>query len=189
MTRSLMVLVLLAVAGPACGQNHGQDRSQDEVTQGVYASIENQIRREYDALMDQVGRRESDGSGSRVEKIRKIWTVIFYNKAAVFSNCTAEAEQYRSPGAPPIPPGRNLFLTTCIEERFGALIKFRNTFSYASTFFPDRIERCGEASRLREQEKLLPPYDFLQPAEPKLYDFPRYNECLMTAEPTSPAAR
>jgi hypothetical protein len=189
MIRALMVLVLLAVAGTARGQNHGQDRGQDEMTQGVYASIQNDIRREYDAVMDRISRRESDGSGPRLDKIRQMWTMIFYNRAALFSNCTAEAEQYRSPGAPRVPAGSNLFLTTCLEERLGALTKFRNMFSYASTFFPDRIERCGEVSRLREQEELLPPYDFLQPAEPKLYDFPRYNECLMKAEPTSPEAR
>jgi hypothetical protein len=39
---------------------------------------------------------------------------------------------------------------------------------------------CGEQSRLPEQEKTLAPYAFLQIAGPKLYDFPRYNECLMT---------
>ncbi len=37
-----------------------------------------------------------------------------------------------------------------------------NALSYASIFFPERIEPCGEASRLREQEKLFPPYEFLQ---------------------------
>ena len=35
-------------------------------------------------------------------------------------------------------------------------------------------------SRLPEQEKTIAPYAFLQIDEPKLYDFPRYNECLMT---------
>ena len=39
---------------------------------------------------------------------------------------------------------------------------------------------CGEQSRLPEQEKTLVPYAFLQIAGPKLYDFYRYNECLMT---------
>ena len=61
--------------------------------------------------------------------------------------------------------------------------------SYALIFFPDRIERCGEASRLRDQETLFPPYGFLQLAEPRLYDFTRYNACLMRPDATSPAAQ
>ena len=50
-------------------------------------------------------------------------------------------------------------------------------------FFPARIEPCGEQSRLPEREKILAPYEFLQLDEPKLYDFARYNECLMTHRP------
>jgi hypothetical protein len=42
--------------------------------------------------------------------------------------------------------------------------------------------KCGETSRLPEHEKLLPPYQFLQLAEPKLYDFARYNQCLMASD-------
>ena len=46
--------------------------------------------------------------------------------------------------------------------------------------FPSGLQSCGEQSRLPEQEKTLAPYAFLQIDEPKLYDFSRYNECLMT---------
>jgi len=157
--------------------------------QGIFASIENDVRRDYGAVMDRVSRTESGGPRGRFEKIRQMWTMIFYNRAVMFTNCVAEAEQYRAPGAPKVPPSDNLFLTTCVEEKLAGLTKFNNMFGYARTFFPDRIERCGEASRLREQEKLLPPYEFMQFAEPKLYDFPHYNACLMKAEPSSPAAR
>ena len=76
-----------------------------------------------------------------------------------------------------------------MEEKFAELNKFGNLRSYALIFFPDRVERCGEASRLRDQEPLFPPYGFLRLAEPRLYDFARYNACLMRPEPTSPAAR
>ena len=58
--------------------------------------------------------------------------------------------------------------------------KFSELAAYADFFFPERIESCGEQSRLPEQEKTLAPYAFLQIAGPKLYDFSRYNECLMT---------
>jgi len=186
MIRTLTVLVLLALAATARG---GQDRVQDEVTQGIYASIENDIHREYDAVLGVVSRKETDNPTGRFEKMRENVKLMYYNKAVLFSNCVAEAEQYRSLGAPRVPAGQNLVLTTCVEEKLGQMNKFSNMLGYATMFFPDRIERCGEASRLREQEKLLPPYGFLQLAEPKLYDFPHYNECLLKAEPISPAAR
>jgi hypothetical protein len=189
MIRTLMVLVLLALAGAARGQSYSQDRGYDDATQGIYASIKSDIRREYNVVMARVSRVEAGGLGVRFEKIRLMWTMIFYNRAVIFSNCAAEAEQYRSPGAQRVPARDNLFLTTCVEGKLAGMTKFTNMFSYASTFFPDRIDRCGEESRLREQEKLLPPYDFMEFAEPKLYDFPHYNECLMKAEAISPAAQ
>ena len=71
-------------------------------------------------------------------------------------------------------------MTTCVEIKVGQLQKFSQLAAYADFFFPERIAPCGEQSRLPEQEKMLAPYAFLQIDEPKLYDFPRYNECLMT---------
>ena len=189
MTRALIVLMLLALTAAARAQERGQDRARAEATQGVYASIENNIRREYEQIMSRVNRAQSDEPAVRFEKIRQMWTLTLYNKAALFANCASEAEQYRSPGAPRVSAENNLFLTTCVEESLRALTKFTNMYSYANIFFPDRIESCGEASRLREREQLLPPYEFLQPSAPKLYDFPRYNVCLMSTEPISPAAR
>ena len=101
----------------------------------------------------------------------------------------AEAERLRSPGAPRVAAQDNLMLTSCIEDKLGRLTRFTDRVSYAGLFFPDRIDRCGEAVRLRDQEKVLPAYEFLRYAEPKLYDFARYNLCLMKNEATSPAAR
>ena len=186
MIRALIVIALLAVAGTGRGQDNP---AQGNLAQAIYASIEGNIRREYDVVMDRVSRVESTDPSANLQKLRRMWSMIYYNRAVLFSNCAAEAEQYRSPAAPRVPAQNNLLLTTCVEDRLGGVTRFTNMFSYASIFFPDRIERCGEASRLREQEKLLPPYEFLQFAEPKLYDFPRYNACLMTADATAPAAR
>jgi hypothetical protein len=185
MMRFFFVLILLAAAGTA----RGQDRAPDEMTQAVYASVQNDIRREFDTVMERVGRAEATDPTANFQRIRRMWGMLYYNRAAMFAICAAEAEQYRAPGAPRVPARNNLFLNTCMEEKAGGLNKFTNLFSYASTFFPGRIDRCGEAVRLREQEQLLPAYEFLQFAEPKLYDFARYNACLMTNEATSPAAR
>lgn len=157
--------------------------------QAVYVSIESNIRREYDAVLDAVTRKEADNSTGRFEKMRDVVKMMYYHKAALFSACAAEAEQYRTPSAPRVPASQNLVLNTCLEEKLGELNKFSNMLGYATTFFPDRIEPCGEASRLRDREKLLPAYEFLQLTEPKLYDFMRYNACLMKNEAISPAAR
>ncbi|AMN41344.1 hypothetical protein RHPLAN_29070 [Rhodoplanes sp. Z2-YC6860] len=173
----------------ACGAAVAQTGDEDSAVQAVYASIENSIHREYDAVLGVVSRKESESPTGRFEKMRDVVRTMYYNKAAVFSNCAAEAEQYRAPGAPRVPASQNLLLNTCLEEKLGELNKFSNMLGYATTFFPDRIERCGEASRLHDREKLLPPYGFLQIAEPKLYDFARYTTCLMKSEATSPAAR
>ena len=106
--------------------------------------------------------------------------MLTYNRAALFASCGVEAEKERPTGAPSIPLESNLVLTTCVEIKFAQLQKFAELAAYADFFFPERIETCGEQSRLPEQEKKLAPYAFLQIGEPKLYDFPRYNACLMT---------
>jgi hypothetical protein len=123
------------------------------------------------------------GSGaplSRLAPIKERMKMLSYNRAALFAFCGAEAEKNRPAGAAPIPLASNLLLTTCVEVKFGQMQKFSELAAYADFFFPERIVSCGEQSRLLEQEKKLMPYAFLQIDEPKLYDFARYNECLMT---------
>jgi hypothetical protein len=173
MMRLLALLILAAIAGPALGQ--------DRLPQDIYASMEGSVRREYDELMQAIARGEG-GPRAGSERMQQMLKVMYHNKAVLFASCTAEAERVRSPQAPRVPAGQNLMLTTCVEEKFAELNKFSNVRSYALTFFP-------EASRLRDQEPLFPPYGFLQLAEPRLYDFARYNACLMQPDPTSPAAR
>jgi hypothetical protein len=74
---------------------------------------------------------------------------------------------------------RNLVLTTCVDDKVGQLQKFSQLAAYADFFFPERIEICGEQSRAPEHEQVLRPYGFLMLDDPRLYDFARYNECLM----------
>jgi hypothetical protein len=185
MLRVMAFMALAAAVGPALGQDAP---GQDAVMQQIYASMEGSVRREYDGLMQAIARGEG-GPRAGSENMQQMLKVMYHNKAVLFASCVAEAERVRSPQASRVPAGQNLMLTTCVEEKFAELNKFSNVRSYALTFFPDRIERCGEVSRLRDQESLFPPYGFLQLAEPRLYDFTRYNVCMMTAEPTSPAAR
>ena len=183
--RLTALLALVAVAGLAFGQDVP---GQDALPQKIYASMEDSVRHEYDGLMQAIARGEG-GPRASSEAMQQMLKVMFHNKAALFASCAAEAERVRSPQAPRVPAGQNLMLTTCVEEKFAELNKFSNVRSYALTFFPDRIERCGEASRLRDREPLFPPYGFLQLAEPRLYDFARYNECLMHPDAIAPAAR
>jgi hypothetical protein len=180
MTR-LLTLFLTLLAG--FGQARAQDRAEaDDLVRGIYAGMEDNVRREYAALLAAVERGETGGPGANYEKTREMIKTIYYNKAALFAFCAADAEQAHSAGAERVPAERNLALTTCVEVKFAALNKFANAIGYANIFFPGRIDVCGERARLAAQEKVLPPYGFLQLAEPKLYDFARYNECLMTPQ-------
>jgi hypothetical protein len=111
---------------------------------------------------------------------KTLWELVAIGLGALFAFCAADAEKERGPNAAPLSPERNLLLNTCLEIKLGHLQKFSQLAAYADFFFPERIASCGEQSRLPDQEKVLAPYVFLQIDEPKLYDFSRYNECLMT---------
>jgi len=112
---------------------------------------------------------------------------LSYNKAALFAGCAADAARARLPGAPPIRGDQDPVLRTCLEFKFDQLRKFANISSYAELFFPERIAPCEQSTHLPEVEKALPPYDFLELSEPRIYDLERYVDCVMTA-PVSPAA-
>ena len=179
MVRALLLLLLTAFAGPAFGQ--------DDLTQEIYASVEGIIRREYDVTMQMFARR---GTGQpNFEAARQNIKVMFHNRAVLFASCVGEAERGRSLQVRRVPAEYNLILTSCVDDKFADLNKFINLRSYALVFFPDRVDSCREASRLRDLETLYPPYDFLDLPESLLYDFRRLNECLMrSSESTAPAA-
>jgi hypothetical protein len=174
MRRALAILLLLAAVLPA--------RADDAAIQSIYAAMEISFHNEYASLLDAVARGMTGGPAAQSDKARQMLKMMFYNRAALFAFCADEARQSRPADAPRVPAERNIFLTTCVETKFAEMNKFANLLSYANAFFPGRVERCGEAARMRERERLMPPYDFLQLDEPKLYDFTRYNKCLMTPE-------
>ena len=157
----------------------GAAGAQDGVLQGTYATIENSIRAEYEAMLGALPREAPEEAIGQIEKNRSLLKMFAYNKAALFASCAAEADRERSPRAERVPASQNLMLRTCVEVKFDQLQKFTQRVAYADLFFPERIASCGEQSRLREDEKMLPPYSFLFLDEPRLYDFARYNECLM----------
>ena len=169
-----MILILLAAAGQA--------RAQDDVLRRAYAAVEERTQAEYEFNMAGITRQmlRSGAPVSKIAPIKERMKMLSYNRAVLFAFCAADAEKERGANAPPIPLEQNLPLTTCLEIKVGQLQKFSQLAAYADFFFPERIAPCGEQSRLPEQEKMLAPYAFLQIDEPKLYDFPRYNECLMT---------
>lgn len=167
---ALLAAVLLG-AGPA--------GAQDVILQGTYATIENSIRAEYEAMLAALPREAPEEAAGQIEKNRSLLKMFAYNKAALFASCAAEADRERSPRAERVPAARNLMLRTCVEVKIDQLQKFTQRVAYADLFFPERIASCGEQSRLREEERMLPPYSFLFLDEPRLYDFARYNECLM----------
>jgi len=192
---SAFVIALSLTAAPARAQIDAQVDAQvdtqvgtqvdaqDSTVRAVYASMAPSVRQEYEGLLAAVARGATGGPNANAPKVREMLKMLYYNKAALFAVCVAEAEKVRSPRAERVPARDNIMLTTCVEEKFGELNTFTNTLSYAGMFFPERVEPCGEKARLREREKALPPYDFLHLDEPKLYDFVLYNRCLMTQRP------
>jgi hypothetical protein len=173
MTRALMFLLLLAAASQA--------RAQDDVVQRVYAAMEPRIRAEYEFHLAGVARQvlRSGAPASKIEVFQKRLKVLAYNRAVLVAYCVADTERDRPPNARPVPMEQNLVLTTCVDDKVGQLQKFSQLAAYADFFFPERIEACGVQSRSPEHELVLRPYEFLLLDEPKLYDFARYNECLM----------
>lgn len=169
-------LILAAMLAAA-----GQARAQDEAVQRAYAAIAERTQAEYEYNMAGITRQllRAGGAVGKLAPIRERTKMLTYNRSVLFALCAAEAEKERMPGAPPVSPERNLVLTTCVDVKIGHLSKFAQLAAYADFFFPERIAPCGEESRLPNQDKMPAPYPFLQIDEPKLYDFPHYNECLM----------
>jgi len=181
MKRALVVLLLLAAASQARAQAQTQDRVDDETVQRVYLAMQPRIQAEYEFHLAGVARQvlSSGSPASKIELFQRRLKLLAYNRAVLVAYCIADAEKDRPPTALPVPMGQNLVLTTCVDEKVGQLQKFSQLAAYADFFFPERIESCGVQSRAPEREKVLRPYDFLLLDQPKLYDFARYNECLM----------
>jgi hypothetical protein len=180
--RAVTCAVLLVAAAPARAEEDGaQDHVPDEAVQRVYSRIEPRIHAEFDFQMRGMA-RQAQGSGapaSKLEFFQKRVKLLAYNRATLIATCVAEAERDRPSTAVAVPWQSNLMLTTCVEEKVGQLQKFSQLAAYADFFFPERVEECGERVRLPGRETLLQPYAFLRVEQPKLYDFARYNECLM----------
>jgi hypothetical protein len=172
---TVMVSLLLAVAGQARAQ-------EDDVLRRVYAAVEERTLAEFEYTMAGITRDllRLGRPVSAIAPIKERMKMLSYNRAVLFATCAAEAEKDRPPTATPIPPENNLVLTTCVEIKIGQLQKFSQLAAYADFFFPERLAPCGEQSRMPDQEKMLPPYPVLQIEEPRLYDFSRYNDCLMS---------
>ena len=174
---ALMFLLLLAAAS----QTRAQDRADNESVQRVYSAMQPRIQAEYEFHLAGVARQvlRSGTPASRIEVFQRRLKMLAYNRAVLVAYCIADAERDRPATAQPVPMEQNLVLTTCVDEKVGQLQKFSQLAAYADFFFPERIESCGKEARSPEREKVLRPYDFLSLDEPWLYDFARYNECLM----------
>jgi hypothetical protein len=172
--QALVVSIVLTAASQASAQG--------DVLRRVYAAVEERTVAEFEYNMAGITREllRLGRPVSKIAPIKERMKMLSYNRAVLFAYCAADAEQDRPANAAPIPPENNLVLTTCVEIKIGQLQKFSQLAAYADFFFPERVASCGEQSRLPEREKMLPPYPFLQIDEPRLYDFSRYNDCLMT---------
>jgi hypothetical protein len=171
--RLLAILVLSAPAIPA--------KAQGDFAHGVYVAIEINIRREYDIMLQALARRTADEPMEKAEKTRTLLKILAYNKAVMFALCAGEADKAHPSGAARPPAEKDPVLTSCVEAKFADLDKFARTVDYVGLFFPDRIAPCGEKTRLADLERQFKPYAFLHLDEARLYDFAKYNRCLMPA--------
>ena len=135
MIRLLTLSILVMVAAAAA-------RGQDDMTTEIYASVENNLRREYDELMRDVLFGKG-GPAAKTEKYQNTMKVIYHNKAVMFAVCAGEAERYRSPQATRVPAQRNLALNTCVEMKFREL----NAFSQCAELRQHLLSREDRAMR------------------------------------------
>jgi hypothetical protein len=177
--RTFWLLMLLSAAAPACAEER---MTHDGLVRIIYNGMADSVRDQYDSALLNVPKFNSGESAAKVQGLRQSLKILFYNKAALFAFCAADAEEGRPPDAPRVPARENPALTKCVEQSFAALSDFTNKLNYAGVFFPERIVRCGEESRLPDRERLLRPYEFIGLDKPRLYDFSRYNECLMQSD-------
>lgn len=168
---AITVLVTIGVQQPS--------RAQDQATVLAYAAAEAGVRAQYEALLAQIAQAPPNASPEWLAKTKSLVAMLSYNQAAIFAFCSGEAEQDRSQAVRRVPASENLVLRTCVEIKMKELNKFSERIGYVDMFFADRIASCGEQSRLRDKEGILKPYDFLFLDEPKIYDFAKYNECLL----------
>ena len=171
------LLILLAPILPS----HAQ-QVDEEALQRAYRALEPRMRAEYEHHLRGIAEQvlSSGAPASKIEFFQQRLKLLTHNRAAIVAYCIAETEQDRPPTATPVPLSQNLVLITCVEEKVGQLQKFQDRSAFADLFFPERVEACGERARLPEREKVLKPYSFLTLDQSKLYDFGRYNACLMT---------
>jgi hypothetical protein len=177
--RAFWILIMLAATSAACAEER---MSHDDLVRVIYAGMADNVRSEYDTALLNVPKFNSGEAATKVRGFRQSLKILFYNKAALFAFCAADAEDARSPDAPLVPARDNAALTKCVEQQFAELDDFTNKLNYAGVFFPERIVRCGEESRLPDRERLLQPYEFLNLDKPRLYDFAHYNKCLMQSD-------
>lgn len=177
------VLVLLAAAAIAArGQSVPQHPVMDEEVRKAYASVEPSIRVEFQNAMDGLARDAAVRPPKDIENAKDILKFISYNKAAIFAYCFAEARRDHPPKNPRGRSESNIFLTTCVDSQFAELRRYTGVRPYVMTFFPERVMACEQQARLESREALLRPYDFLTLDRPRLYDFTRFNRCLMASE-------
>ncbi|MBM3531322.1 MAG: hypothetical protein FJX62_24880 [Alphaproteobacteria bacterium] len=154
----------------------------DDEVRKAYASVEPSIRVEFHNAMAGLARDAAVRPPADIESATNILKFISYNKAAIFAYCFAETRRDHPPKNPRGRSEANIFLTTCVDGQFAELRRYTGVRPYVMTFFPERVMACEQQARLQSREALLRPYDFLALDRPRLYDFAKFNRCLMASE-------
>jgi hypothetical protein len=133
--RTFWLLMLLSAAAPACAEER---MTHDDLVRIIYNGMADSVRDQYDSALLNVPKFNSGESAAKVQGLRQSLKILFYNKAALFAFCAADAEGGRPPDAPRVPARENPALTKCVEQSFAALSDFTNKLNYAGVFFSRR---------------------------------------------------
>lgn len=171
---SYLSFSVVALSCVLIGQLHADDEA--DRNELVYKSIESTIRGEFDEAMrvlEQKG-KEKGSTSVQLEDARGGIKVMMYNKAYNYYLCLKEGLKNGNPS--------EASLSECYRPRNLEIAKFvTKMIDYEPLVGVEVFKRCGLGARLFDAEFEFKPYSFLDHPEAKLYDYEKYNQCIINA--------
>jgi hypothetical protein len=143
-----------------------------KVKQVLRAEMERDSQKEFEEMKKEAWKRSKDQNPS--VEVRNMadnfMKMIFYNRKyneylCVTTTLTGDTEVFAQ----------------CINGRSAQIAKFIKMADYIPSLDPPKANRCEVLSRMFEAEFEFPPFDYLKGERINLFDFEKFNECLMRA--------
>lgn len=170
---SIGLIALLGTLRPS------QSADADLVKKAAYQTVEAFIRNLFNDMMRtleaKLKEKKVEPTSSQASDAREGLKLMLYNKAYNHYVCTLaefrKDEAQRSEAS----------LSACAEHRNKQAIKFTRMLDYAPVIGASEFRRCGLQSRLFDAELEFKPYPFLEGEGMELYDYEKYNRCILNA--------